>query len=109
MNNEDFVTYDQAVQLKELGFDGECSNNAMRYLGVETPTLNQAQNWFFEKNKIYIEIYAGDYLNSFGYELKFDWADNHRYCCQGYKTPKEALSAGIDATLKYLENYDKEK
>ena len=139
MNNEDFVTHEQAVRLKELGFDWWVNhyyeNNELCEGFVDededpdlnsdyptaygnynfgrnsfsAPTLSQVQNWFLEKKKIFIEIYAGDYLNSFGYELKFDWVDNHRYCCQGYRTLRETLSAGIDAAIKYVENYDKEK
>ena len=118
---EDFVTYEQAEKLCDLGFDYKCmccydegdfeivpaysnyNSTDYRYNLISAPTLAQVQKWFFEEKKIYIEIYAADYLNSFGYELKFDWADNHRYCCQGYKTPREALSAGIDDALKYLE------
>lgn len=122
--NGDFVTFEQADKLCDLEFDYKCiacydeedfeityeysdyNSGYYRDNLISAPTLAQVQNWFLEQKKVYIEIYAGDYLNHFGYELKFDWADNHRYCCQGYRTPREALSAGIDAALKYIEDRD---
>lgn len=68
---EDFVTYDQAVKLKELGFDWETFGF---YLGatlntkvpswkitnttdlpiVSAPTLYQAQKWLREKQNLFV-------------------------------------------------------
>lgn len=123
MIHEDIVTFKQAKILKELGFDEKTLSvyckideacvipNPKYWPGkswheFSAPTLAQVKNWLLEQKKVYIEIYDGDYLNHFGYELKFDWADNHRYCCQGYRTPSQALSAGIDAALKYIKDRD---
>ncbi|MCH5167885.1 MAG: hypothetical protein J1F35_08405 [Erysipelotrichales bacterium] len=117
---EDYVTYEQAKKLKELGFDWK--THAF-YLGttlvndisdykitnstdlpiISAPTLTQAQKWFLEENKIYIEIYSTNYLTNFGYELKFDYEPIKRYCAQAFLNPNEALSSGIDDAINYIE------
>lgn len=76
MNNEDFVTYEQAVKLKELGFDWKCNHSyyGRRSKGLiefctyydfnknggpnecSAPTLSQAQKWLREVKGIHIEI-----------------------------------------------------
>lgn len=123
---EDYVTYEQAVELKRFGFDWECnhyydySHNLVEYTAsyetgysnwnhechqdfgdYSAPTLSQAQKWLREVKGIYVEISRYG-LNNFAYELKFDYDSNHRYCCQAYMTPEEALSAGIDAAFELL-------
>lgn len=112
---EDFVTYEQAQILKELGFDWECSNNTVKYVGVETPSLAQTQKWLRDVKDIIIGI---DFDN---------WNDKyecHVYKRMGYKgelirdtygsqlvtneyhedfdTYEQALSSGIDKALEFL-------
>lgn len=126
---EDYVTFEQAVKLKELGFDWECNHyyqdndqslhpnfyenfnkhsklitddeKLIKVTLYSAPTLSQAQKWLREVKRIYVEI-SRYHLNNFAYELKFDYDSNHRYCCQGFMTPEDALSKGIDATLELL-------
>ena len=120
---ENYVTYEQAVKLKELGFNWK---TFAFYLGnklnteipswqitnttdlsiISAPTLSQVQKWLLKEKKIYIEIYCTNYLNNFGYELKFDYDSNKRYCTQGFKHPDEALYRGIDDAIKYIEEND---
>jgi hypothetical protein len=75
--NKDFIPYEQAVALKELGFDEPCiyyvdeQNNSFIYnfqthpdefiawCGVKvisTPTYSQAFNWFREKYQLHSYI-----------------------------------------------------
>ena len=125
MKNEDFVTYEQAIALEKMGFfDGDWSYGyftiedkiSLERIGKSwhlpflcpAPNLTQVQNWFFEEKKIYIEIYCTNYLNNFGYELKFDYDSNKKYCTQGFISPNEALSRGIDDAIKYIEENDYE-
>lgn len=124
MSHEDFVTYEQAKKLADLGFDyrciacydeeefdytGEYNNyNSGHYDLISAPTITQAQKWLFEEKKIYIEIYCTNYLNNFGYELKFDYDSNNHYCTQGFINSNEALSRGIDDAIRYLELLNEE-
>lgn len=118
--NEDYATYEQAKVLKELGFDwkcytfyhednwcglsdsGMCENHNMFDKCISAPTLAQTQQWLFEKCDVWVEITLLDFPNNFGYELKYDYYPKEKYCCQGYKTPKEALSKCIDKALEIL-------
>jgi hypothetical protein len=71
--DKEYVPYEQALELKELGFDEPCfgwysskENNPLRfgicktYLGIETcskaPLYQQAFKWFREKHNIDISI-----------------------------------------------------
>ena len=125
---EDFVTYEQAVRLKELGFDWECNHycgldeslheetfsyltnyihiNESPYL-ISAPTLSQAQKWLREVKGIHIEI---KYTSNPQYE---PWVGKivilgdqpelnaiiNTDTCDTYE---EALSEGIDMVLKIL-------
>lgn len=108
MMNEDFITYEQAVQLKELGFDWDCSNNSMKYLGVETPTLSQAQKWLREIKGINILVNIA--TNKETYITKkvfyFKWFNSEFIFCgvskYHYATYEEALLEGINKTLELL-------
>ena len=85
MNDKDFVTFEQAEKLKELGFDWEClyhydgyyldsnacdyhsqnvesacmSNNTVEWNPlkyIDAPFLYQVQNWLREEKNIHISI-----------------------------------------------------
>lgn len=84
MNAEDFVTYEQALALKKLGFNENCfyhynlnkelranfsiDNNACIIEGyflrnntnfsicITAPTLAQAQKWILTNNKVFITV-----------------------------------------------------
>jgi hypothetical protein len=68
--NKEFIPYEQAVELRELGFDEPCfgwysskENNPLRfgicetYLGIETcskaPLYQQAFRWLLQKHNLY--------------------------------------------------------
>ena len=71
---EDFVTYEQAEKLADLGFDYKCiacydeeefeyngepndyNSGYYRYNLISAPTLTQAQKWLREVKDIHIEI-----------------------------------------------------
>lgn len=120
MNTEDFVTYEQAVALKKLGFredieyyfsefkkitHSSCINNFNGGLCImSAPTLAQAQKW----------------LRSKGYSVEpRSWARNYKFyiaqieTCRditlsdsSYSSYEETLSAGITECLKLLENIE---
>ena len=119
MKTEDFVTYEQAVALKKLGFDWRLNqyytdkgsliydafadNFNVGSGSASAPTLSQAQKWLFEKG-YFVEVnwfYTGTYYFSVVH------LNNPKVTCvpneDDYSTPTEALLAGITECLKLLE------
>lgn len=126
MKHEDFVTYEQAVKLKELGFDGECRayyydtkeisgnlipfNYNSRDIGViSSPTLSEVQKWLREVKEIEVGVFA-----EFDGELRTgQWVwlmrkfNTHLFDTVfpediNYDSYEQALSAGLDKALKLL-------
>lgn len=132
MNKEDFVTYEQALALKKLGFNERClyyynaneqivanerdyqeevsvkdlyisyNSEYTSYNRIDAPTLAQAQKWFRQK----------------GYSIEAMLCVNKTYRCDIFSIEdfrhvsfkimdmtsyEEALSAGITECLKLLE------
>lgn len=127
MNTEDFVTYEQALGLKKLGFDwevnhfyekdgtfkeddcyGSCNASKIGYYRKEdyadAPTLWEAQKWLRKEKHIWIDI---NILSEDAW--RFDIIDIHLnkiYTMNWtvYKTPEEALSEGITECFKFLDD-----
>ena len=129
---EDFVTYEQAVKLKELGFPGyDCSygyytikgNISFKRVGafwdipfLPAPTLAQAQKWLYEKHNLWIEVSIDDNTKTpFIYDIfqKGNCHDDLAYDRWSDKPfsehPWQALSAGIDKAMELLINPRKPK
>lgn len=132
MTHEDYVTFEQAQQLKQLGFDLECNHYYHLYDELPTlsvlseyensnkfdknwsaPTLAQAQKWLREKG---IEVGA---FADFDGELpngKWMWLmrkfNTHLYDTEfteeniNYNSYEEALSEGINKALKILKEQE---
>ncbi len=111
---KEFVTYEQALALHELGFDEECcgyySDNILYIYEIENknlcngaivcPLKQQVFRWFREKYNI-IGIIEGGYTegkNVFSYviwrESDDDWTDDI------YDTYEEAENACIDKLIE---------
>lgn len=133
MNNEDFVSYEIAKRLKAQGFDYPCyfyytkedapdgsvwhttseeapiDYNRSVYAGCSMPTLAQAQKWLREVHGIHIAV-IGNYDcggNLYAFEVWLQGVSGGRQVLQ-YETKKlsdyeSALSAGIEASLKLIE------
>lgn len=127
---EDYVTFNQAVKLKELGFDGfddnwdcdywyyysyENSNEPIferreitDYYDVEkswyAPTLAQAQKWLREKGIILL-VYASSNLEtgaSYFYHIFKEKSLIDIEAVKAYKIYEEALSEGINDAIELL-------
>ena len=124
--NEDFVTYELAVKLKEKGFDAPCygyyhrdgGNDSFELCGngdrdflnsknqyrVAAPTISQVLKWLREEKKIHIEVmFIGPtpnrvkyYITNIGGRSFMDVSDGH------YKTWEQATLAGIEYVLNKL-------
>jgi hypothetical protein len=115
--NKEFVPYEQAVALKELGFDEPClafyrffsdgdiellvnSNSDMRQL--ESPLYQQVFRWFREKYELHSHIYPGLSWNISGgiwdlngyADSRYDWDS------EPFKTFEEAE---LDCLQKLIE------
>ena len=134
MNTEDFVTYEQALALKKLGFDlgvdhvynkdGELieetrymddytayvNYNIEKYGGdiISAPTLSQAQKWLKKNKKIDIIVSLEDetYVQ---YQVEIyirKKCVSPRYNHGFYETYEEALSRGITKSIEIIEKED---
>lgn len=133
---EDFVTYEQAVQLKELGFNWPCyrwyhyypnnehhfhiadfyehyNHNDSDFASFSAPTLAQVQKWLREKHYLSIEIYTSLDINSnwewdgFVKNLNDTLEDEIEDTAISCKTYEEALSTCIDKAIEILINKNK--
>lgn len=124
---EDFVTYEQAVKLKELGFDLECNYwyyNVTKQIifthGCEwfyfedmtkAPTLAQAQKWLREVKQLEVNSTYDVVCKEGWFFYKNDLAnvciiDSDKMGDNFYASYEEALSAGIDNVLEMLKEND---
>ena len=96
---QEFVPYEQALALKELGFDEPCfgyysegelilnshTNNHMQRFRYSAPTFSQAFRWFREKHKIgtwihhYFNMGEGNFEYSFVITLPYKDDDGYVY------------------------------
>lgn len=122
---DDFVTYEQAVKLKELGFDWKCKNyysyedkalkeiacinhNREKFLGIcSAPKLAQAAKWLREAKNIHVvpvleNVNKADYcchITQLHKSVK-RIIDGDKY----FESFESALSAGIDTALKIIDD-----
>jgi hypothetical protein len=84
--NKEFISYEQALALKELGFDEPCLaswnfyTRELNYNGqpsifssedvIQLPTFSQAFRWFREKYGYYYEIFVDD-DKTFGFMISY--------------------------------------
>lgn len=109
---EDFVTYHQAVKLKELGFDWECgayyyidskefrgnirpdNHNYRSEIVASAPTLSQAQKWLREVKRIMIAIIPK-------YEIQCDGTYQWEFWYKIYNSVGKSLDSEPCGTYEY--------
>ena len=118
---EDYVNFEQAKKLKELGFDrkcytfyhwdnwcelshsGICENHNMFEKCISAPTLSQSQKWLREAKDIIVLATCNiDYEKGHEWYCFVDKDVNIEDPEQFYETYEQALSAGIDKALNFL-------
>ena len=126
--NKEFTTYNQALALKELGFDEPCIgwyNPQVNYKKVTTdrywafhltgewenfkpaPLYQQAFRWFREKyNHVgFIQLVEPEYGGEYGYVIYYN--PNHlsvHHWNKGFKTYEEAEQACLDKLIEIVKN-----
>jgi len=104
--NKEFVPYQQALELKELGFDEPCfgwwfadekmliiekSKKSTSENIVQAPTFSQAFRWFREKYGIYYSIQIKDGIWFF-----------EKWSLSGFKTYEEAELACLEKLIEII-------
>ena len=130
MNNE-FVSYEIALKLKELGFDEPCFTyyyningnirtgivvniyNAWTYLATKklgitlAPLYQQVFRWFREKKNLYGVYTMGDDWNNFYFHIWRNDTMTKTFVTSSnwvYETYEEAELACLDEMIKIIEN-----
>ena len=118
--NKEFVTYEQALALKELGFDEPCFGVYSEYdktrvydesairegLKIQTPLYQQAFRWFRDKKLTDAGINRHG-THDGGYSYRWDIVHEYgvyeeRHFKLGYKTYEEAEDACINEIIELL-------
>jgi len=115
---KEFVPYEQALELKEIGFDEPCfayyennnltvifpskSSNGWKWVGnsiipaknINAPTLSQAFRWFREKYEMTSEVCISQYrradINKWMYSITYLERMTYSYSETTYNTYEEA-------------------
>jgi len=124
MSNKEFVTYKQALALKELGFDEMCfgfysspilelmhCKNSEPWMGngvVSAPLKQQVFRWFRENYELpnHIDTYWQHDWNDYSYQWSI--TENHIAwtSIEHYKTYEEAENACIDKLIELIKQQD---
>jgi hypothetical protein len=112
---KEFIPYEQALALKELGFDEPCfgyyfyngsfkewtlniDNESDEYtIVIQAPTYSQAFRWFREKHNILATVYS----NASGY--LYEWSDNVGGTHRGWSDYEGPNDSGVWNTYEEAE------
>jgi len=124
--NKEFVTYEQAVALKELGFDEPCiamyNSNGFLFIGEElsiaetevlAPLKQQVFRWFREKYQVftYIHLYRTD-MDGTALEFEYYYRFPKRFkseTVRKFKTYEEAEQACLDKLIEICKTKNNEQ
>ncbi len=115
---KEFIPYEQALALKELGFDEECfayysneelvysshTNNYMQRFRYAAPLYQQAFKWFREKYNMFGLVEGGyaDGKNIFTYVIWNDFKDD--WCNEYVSTYEEAEFECLKKLIEIVKN-----
>jgi hypothetical protein len=118
MENE-FVTYEQAIILNKLGYDGDYNYtydikkelwygdikaDGVKYIAA--PLKQQVLRWFREKYKKYANLFSWLHEEEIGkyHEFEIYEQDEYAYGSDKFKTYEEAENACIDKLIELVKN-----
>ena len=120
---KEFVTYDQALDLKELGFDEPCltcydklemiasnSRNVFDYKNynksgymVSRPTFSQAFRWFRDKHNLVFNFINFNIVKPVDYHWSITWNDEAK-ASSIVKTYEEAEQECLNKLIEIIKN-----
>ncbi len=124
---KEFVPYDLAIQLKELGFDEpcfgwydaespmninyDCTNNSCGWLTglhCSAPTYSQAFRWFRDNYKMTAEVSVSQYrrtdIDKWMYSITYLERMTYSYSETTYNTYEEAELACLKKLIEIVKN-----
>ena len=118
--NKEFVTYEQALALKELGFDEPCFGVYSEYdktrvydesairegLKIQTPLYQQAFRWFREKYKLHSYIHSDYSWNISGgiWDLGEHKGSRYDWDSDTYTTYEESEEVCLNKLIEIIKN-----
>lgn len=98
---KEFVTYEQAVALKELGFDEECFKTSFDFditynLNVGLPLKQQVFRWFREKYDLFGLVHRLEHMEEYYYM----WVIEGICYSSDWETYEKAENACIDKLIE---------
>lgn len=120
--NKEFISYEQALELKELGFDEECLGYYLELInpfegiltiekcknnidGCLAPLYQQAFGWFREEHRIYLVIgVAYDRGRTFYIRIETGPSWGYQYFDVEFPTYEEAQLAALKKMIEIVKN-----
>jgi hypothetical protein len=114
---KEFVTYEQALALKELGFDRTClasyadkifylathRNNLSNKTFIAAPLKQQVFRWFREKYELIVSIRHNKFPEMSGKQYYYEYEYKNSY--ERYVTYEEAENACIDKLIELVKQH----
>ena len=100
--NKEFIPYEQALELKDLGFDEECMfsyKQTLLQVEVPAPLYQQAFRWFRDVYGLYSFIFCCD--EGFGYET---YKEGVFQINEPFNTYEEAELACLNRLIEIVKN-----
>jgi hypothetical protein len=102
---KEFVTYKQALALKELGFDEPCMSSKDMNNGqglIQIPLYQQIFRWFRDKHKLdgWVTPYYSFKGKLYSFLIENGKEENLKDSDEDYKSHEEAESACIDKLIE---------
>ncbi len=109
---KEFIPYEQALALKELGFDEPCMRGWYKDGGIwyhpdsdiilDNPTFSQAFRWFREKYFLFGYPFPNDYQN-YGYRIVEMTSDENKELVYDWGTKDSVEEAELECLKKLIE------
>jgi hypothetical protein len=109
---KEFIPYQQALDLKELGFDEPClatHGYLDLYIGsqdghLKAPTFSQAFRWFREKYGLHSNIISTNMWTTFSFYIDDIPNKNHIATYLDFNTPEEAELACLIKLIEIVKS-----
>jgi hypothetical protein len=105
--DKEFVTYEVALALKELGFEYEKFYNYTSPMTNLAPLKQQVFRWFREKYGLFGWVEGKEGKRIYMYRIESPIDSDDQLNCFPFKTYEEAENAAIDKLIEIAKQQDK--